>query len=418
MSTTPPSSWQILLRNSNLRKMFVAYFISFTGTAMAPIAMAFGILELTGSTKDAAFVIAAPTFATILVLLFGGVVADRSSRQKVIVSAESVSMLVQFIIAALFLTGQATVSAMILLMMVNGIAVAFNAPAATGFITQLVEKQDLQATNALLGTARNLALIIGAALGGLLVALIGAGGAILIDAISFLLSALLVLSIKAQKQHRTQSSSIVNELVLGWKEFISHKWIWVIVLQFAFVVAGIEALMGLVGPSVARDYLNGPTDWGMIAGAVGFGTLIGGLIAFRLKVKYPMRLATICMLFFSFIPLTMAVPLPLYLIMLAAVIAGLGLQIFSVIWFTTLQIKIPAQMLSRVSAYDHIGSISLAPLGIVLSGFLYESFGYQWVLILVSLIIVIPTLLALMVKEVWGMKPDALPEMKKSMNNV
>ena len=93
-------------------------------------------------------------------------------------------------------------------------------------------------------------------------------------------------------------------------------------------------------------------------------------------------------------------------------IAELCLQIFSVIWFTTLQIKIPAQLLSRVCAYDHIGSISLAPLGIILSGFLYEAIGYQWVLILVSLIIIIPTLLALMVKEVWAMKSDALPEKK------
>jgi hypothetical protein len=73
----------------------------------------------------------------------------------------------------------------------------------------------------------------------------------------------------------------------------------------------------------------------------------------------------------------MAVPLPLYLIILSAVIAGFGMQIFSVIWFTTLQLKIPVQMLSRVSAYDHIGSISLAPLGIIISDFLYESIGYQ-----------------------------------------
>jgi predicted MFS family arabinose efflux permease len=114
---------------------------------------------------------------------------------------------------------------MILLMMVNGVAVAFNAPAATGFITQLVERKDLQATNALLGTDRNLALIIGAVLGGLLVALIGVGWTILIDAISFALSALLVLSTKPQKQHKTLPSSIVSELITGWKEFISHKWI-------------------------------------------------------------------------------------------------------------------------------------------------------------------------------------------------
>ena len=373
---------------------------------MAPIAMAFGVLELTGSTHDTAFVIAAPTFASILVLLLGGVIADRTSRKKVIVAAESMSMLVQLIIAMLFLTGQANLIAMILLMSINGVAVAFNAPAATGFITQLVDKKDLQATNALLGMARNSAVIIGAALGGLLVSFVGSGWTILIDAISFGISALLVFSISPNLQQKNEPNSLLNELILGWKEFKSHKWIWVIVLQFAFVVSGIEALMGLIGPSIAKDYLNGASDWGLIAGAVGFGTLLGGLIAFKLKVKYPMRLATICVIFFSFIPIAMVLSLSLYWILLAAAFAGLGIQIFSVIWFTTLQIKIPATMLSRVCAYDHIGSICLAPLGVIFSGFLYESLGTQWILILIAAIIIIPTLLTLMVKEVWTMKLD------------
>jgi len=408
LSTNYTSSWKVLLRNPNLRKMFCAYFISFTGTAMAPIAMAFGVLELTDSTHDTAFVIAAPTFASILVLLLGGVVADRVSRKKVIILAESLSMLVQLIIAALFLTGYANLLNMIILMLINGVAIAFNAPASSGFITQLVDKKDLQATNALLGMARNSAVIIGAALGGLLVSIVGIGWTIFIDAISFGFSALLVFSILPNAQQKSAPSSLLNELIFGWKEFISHKWIWVIVLQFAFVVSGIEALMGLIGPSIAKDYLNGASDWGLIAGAVGFGTLLGGLVAFKLKVKYPMRLGTICVLFFSLIPIAMALSLSLYWILLAAVMAGLGMQIFGVIWFTTLQIKIPATMLSRVCAYDHIGSICLAPLGIVFSGFLYEALGAQWVLLLISGIIIIPTLLTLIVKQVWTMKSEDL----------
>jgi len=400
------SSLKILLQNANLRKMFFAYLTSFTGTSMAQIAMAFGLLELTNSTKETAFVIATPTVASLLILLLGGVIADRYSRQKIIVRAESAAMIVQLSIAVLFFIGDASIISLMILMFINGVAIAFNAPAATGFITQLVDKKDLQATNAILGMARNLALIIGAALGGLLVAFIGASWTILIDAISFGVSALLVYSITSSKQIKHQPESITKELALGWKAFIYHKWIWVIVLQFAFVVAGIEAFMGLLGPSVSRDYLNGASDWGLIAGAVGLGTLIGGVIAFKLTVKYPLRLATVCVLFFSLIPLSMSVPLSFYIILLSAVAAGLGIEIFSVIWFTTLQTKIPAEMLSRVCAYDHIGSISLAPLGVVISGFLYEYFGYQTMLLLVALMIIVPTLLALQVKEIWQMKTD------------
>ena len=98
-----------LLTRPNLAKMFVAYLVSYTGTAMAPIALAFGVLELTGSTKDSAIVIAAPTLAAVFVLLFAGVIADRSSRQRVIWISESVSMLAQFGMAWLFLSGTATI---------------------------------------------------------------------------------------------------------------------------------------------------------------------------------------------------------------------------------------------------------------------------------------------------------------------
>ena len=73
-----------LLRRPDVGRLFVAYLITYAGTAMAPIAMAFGVLELTGSTEDAAIVIAAPTLASIAVLLIGGVLADRTSRQKII----------------------------------------------------------------------------------------------------------------------------------------------------------------------------------------------------------------------------------------------------------------------------------------------------------------------------------------------
>ncbi|MEM7019478.1 MAG: MFS transporter, partial [Pseudomonadota bacterium] len=164
-----------LLRNPNVSKMFIAYLVSYTGTAMAPIAMAFGVLELTGSTADAAIVIAAPTLASIVILLVGGVVADRTSRQRVIYSSELLAMSAQFAMAFLFLSGLATVPLLAVCMLINGIALAFHAPAATGFIIQLVDKKDLQAANALLGTARNGAIAGGAALGGIIVALVGAG---------------------------------------------------------------------------------------------------------------------------------------------------------------------------------------------------------------------------------------------------
>ncbi len=395
-----------LLRLPNVRTIFISYLITYMGTAMAPIAMAFGVLELTGSTKDAAFVLAAPTLAGILIVLLGGAIADRTSRQAIIVIAEVVAMVVQLVIGVLFLSGEATLLLLSLLMLINGAAMAFNGPASAGFIPQLVEKEDLQATNALLGISRNGAMIFGAALGGVLVAWVGAGMTLLIDALSFGFSALLVWRLVPKRQIKPEKTSIFQDLKLGWAAFSEHRWIWVIVVQFAFVVAAAESVLALIGPAVAKTLLGGPMDWGFIAAGLGLGTVIGGMIAFKINVTYPLRLATICVLFLGLLPMTLSVPLSVLWIALSALVAGIAIEIFSVIWMTTLQRKIPAHLLSRVSAYDHIGSISLAPLGIVVAGFLFESWGYRAVLWLSAATIVVPTIAVLFVKDVWYMRED------------
>lgn len=389
-----------LLANPNVNRMFIAYLVSYTGTAMAPIAMAFGVLRLTGSTSDASFVIAAPTLASIAVLLLGGVVADRSSRQRVIYRAELVAMAAQLVLAWLFISGTATVPLLAAFMLVNGVAMAFHAPAATGLIIQLVDAKDLQATNALLGTARNGAVAGGAALGGILVATIGAGPTLIADAVSFGLSAALVFSLSPRVQSPPESASIFEDLRRGWREFTSHTWLWVIVVQFSLVVASGEAVFGLIGPAVARTQMGGAVDWGFIASGFGFGTLAGGVLGMRVNPKHPMRIATILVFSFCGVHLMLAVPTPVLVAAFAAFVSGCAGQVFAVLWYTTLQKKIPGHMLSRVSAYDHLGSIALAPLGIVAGGFLFEAFGFRTTLIIAALTVVVPTALTLCVRDV------------------
>ncbi|HEY5644854.1 MAG TPA: MFS transporter [Pseudomonadales bacterium] len=406
MAEHPLRDGLTLLTHPSVGRMFVAYLVSYTGTAMAPIAMAFGVLNLTGSTADASFVIAAPTLAAIGVLLIGGAVADRYSRHKTLYLSDLLSMASQLTMAWLFLSAQATVPLLTVLMLVNGIAVAFHQPAAAGFIIQLVAPKDLQATNALLGAARNGAVAGGAALGGILVATIGAGATLLVDAATFALSALLVYSLKPNPQKRSASLSLLEDLRLGWREFSSHTWLWAIVLQFSLVFAAYEAVLALVGPAVAREQMGGARDWGFIVAGFGIGTLAGGLLGMRIMPRHPMRFGTICVFSFSLLHFALALPPPVWLAMLAACIAGAAGQLFAVLWYTTLQRKVPGEMLSRVSAYDHLGSISLAPLGIVAGGYLYEALGYRPTLMIAALAVIVPTALVLCVRDVRQMTLD------------
>ena len=389
-----------LLKQGNVTKISIAYFISFFGTAMAPIAMAFGVLELTGSTKDSAIVIAAPIIASIFIMLIGGVIADRSSRKAMIVIANTIAMLAQFVIALLFIFDHASIFYLTILMLINGAAFGLQAPATVGLIPQLVKQQDLQGTNAIVGIARSSAMIMGAAAGGILVSQFGAGMTLLIDAGTFAIAALLVLSLQPNKQIKSQGESILQELKLGWQAFTSRKWLWVIVLQFGFIVAAVEAVNGLIGPAVAKDQMGGAADWGLIAAGLGAGTIVGGFASFYTQFSHPLKVATLASFSFSFISLALIAPLPLHWVVFAAFLGGIGWEMFAILWNTTLQRAIPSHMLSRVSAYDHIGSIGLAPLGIVVAGFLYEDFGSQFVLIMCALTVIIPTACVYCVREV------------------
>lgn len=124
------------------------------------------------------------------------------------------------------------------------------------------------------------------------------------------------------------------------------------------------------------------------------GTLLGGLLSLRLTFQRPLFAASLGILGMCLVPLGLA------LICLAAAIAGIGGQLFGVLWFTTLQQHIPAHLLSRVSAYDHLGSIALVPVGIILAGFGYESLGARTTLLLAAATIIVPTLLVLLVTVV------------------
>lgn len=143
-----------------------------------------------------------------------------------------------------------------------------------------------------------------------------------------------------------------------------------------------------------------PLIGGFIAAGLGIGTIVGGFGSFYIKVSHPLKIATLASFSFSFISLAMIAPLPLHWIVFAAFVGGIGWEMFSILWNTTLQQAIPSHMLSRVSAYDHIGSVGLAPLGIVVAGFLYEDLGYQMVLVLCALTVIIPTACVYCVREV------------------
>ncbi len=151
------------LRLAPFRNLAVGRVITMLGNAMAPIALAFAVLDLTGSARDLGLVVGARSLTNVVFLLFGGVVADRFPRQHVMVVSSVLAAVTQAAVAALVLTGSATIALLIGLAALNGLVSAFAFPAAAALMGQTVPDEIRKQANALSRLGIGAAMIVGAA---------------------------------------------------------------------------------------------------------------------------------------------------------------------------------------------------------------------------------------------------------------
>jgi MFS family permease len=357
------------------RLLFLGRTTSFVGSAFANVALAFAVLELTGSKADLGYVLAARSVPQVIFLLAGGIWADRLPRHRVMVGSNVVSGLSQGAVAALLLSGHARIWELAALAALNGASSAFFFPASTGIVPQTVPRSLLQSANALLRLGLNASFIGGAALGGLVVGATSPGVGIAVDAASFFLAAASLGAMRMPATLRMEGSSFVAELREGWREFSSRTWLWAIVAQFAVVNAVEQGTEQVLGPAIAKAHLGGATGWGLVLTAGSLGLVAGGLLLLRLRPERSLLAATLgFMLTIPFL-LALSIPGPLAVVVAAAALAGIGIEVFSILWDTTLQQEIPQEKLSRVSAYDGLGSLVLTPLGLAVAGPVAQAAG-------------------------------------------
>jgi MFS family permease len=370
------------------------------GSAFANVALAFAVLELTGSKADLGYVLAARSVPQVIFLLVGGIWADRLPRHLVMVGSNVVSGLSQGAIALLLLLGYAQVWQLMALAAVNGMSSAFFFPAAAGIVPQTVPGSLLQSANAVLRLGQNSSWIVGAALGGLVVAATSPGIGIAVDAGTFLLAAVFTALIRLPRELRMETSNFFAELAEGWREFRSRVWLWVIVLQFGFVNAIEQGTEGVLGPAIAKDHFGGAAGWGLILTAQSLGLLVGGFVLLRVRPRRLLLTATLGFLLTIPFLVSLAGPLPLPAVVAAAALAGIGIEIFGVMWDTTMQQEIPQEKLSRVYSYDALGSFVLIPLGLAAAGPVSEVFGTRPTILGAAAISLTATLAVLFVRDV------------------
>jgi MFS family permease len=404
------------LAEREFRLLFIGRTISLFGSAFAPIALAFAVITLTGSPSDLGLVLSAYMLAHIVFLLAGGVWADRLPRHRVMVTSDVLSAAAQIAAAVLLLTGIAETWHLIVLAALKGGASAFFMPASTGLVPQVVSAPRLQQANALLSLSRNSTRIAGVALAGLLVATVGAGWALALDGATYAIGALFVGMLKLPPIKAQEDRKFLRELAEGWHEFRSRSWLCVTIVQFALINAYAIGAFLVLGPFVAEKELGGAAAWGFILAAEAVGMILAGLIALRYRPERPLLVATLAVLTMAPLLALLGIAAPLVAILPAALLAGVGLELYGVFWDTTLQQHIPDEKLSRVSSYDVLGSFALIPVGVAVMGPISGAIGVENTLIGASLVVVVATIAVICVRDVRNLRridPDVVVPLRR-----
>jgi MFS family permease len=392
------------LRHRDFRLLFSAQAISVVGDGMAVVALAFAVLDLTGRTTDLGIVLAARMVPMLALLLAAGVLADRRSRRAVMLGADVFRAASQGLSAALLVTGHAEVWQLALLQAVHGGASAVFMPASTGLVPALVPSRDLQQANALRGIAQSVGMLAGPAIGGVLVAAVGSGWAIAGDAATYALSAAFLVRLRIPQSGRPPAARpFLADLREGWREFRARTWVWAGVSAASatnMLLAGYLVL----GPALARADLGGPGAWALISSAFGGGMLLGGLGGMRVRPRHPLRAFAVLLCLPAAPSLALAGGASAVGAAALALPAGLGLVLLNAIWETTLQQHVPAHALSRVSAYDWLGSLAFEPVGYVLAGVVASMVGLRPALLAVGLLSVASGAALLAVQDVRSMR--------------
>jgi MFS family permease len=400
------------LRERRFRLLWLGQATSTLGDGLVPVALAFAVIQtLGGSPTDLGIVLAAQTLPLVVFVLAGGVWADRLPRQMVMLASDIVRCVVQATIAVLLLSGRAELWELVVLVAIYGTAQAFFQPAATGLVPTTISKGRLQQGNALLGLSRSLAFVVGPAVAGVIAATANPGSVFVVDSATFAVSATSLALLRLPRGRREgERHSFFADLKGGWHELISHTWLWVIVAWAATFLGIVVAPWMTLGPIVAKESLGGAAAWGLIAAGWGAGTVAGGLIALRWKPVRPMLTCTLLVLLIAPALALLAIRAPAPMIATAQAMGGAGMGIFSAVWLTTLQQRVPEEALSRVSAWDWMGSLLFLPIGLVAAGPVADQIGISTTLWISVAWAVLSTLTVLLVPSVRNLRRLDEPE--------
>jgi hypothetical protein len=336
-------------------------------------------------------------------MIVGGAVADRISRSRLLTLSNLGSGITQGVVAALLLSGSGNLGIIIVLEMANGAFTAFTTPAMAGIVPQLIGAGSQQSANSLLSSAKALTIIAGRPLAGVIVATVGGGWAIALDAVSFLVAAICAHRSGPLTTPEAPPASLLADIRAGWAVFRRMRWVWVGSVSVSVANCVQAGIWTVLGPATAMHTI-GPAAWGVVLSAGAAGLFVMSAAMYRLKPRYLLRFGCLCLPLASLPLVALSVRPDVGVLCAAAFIGGLGIDALNVAWTTSLQAHVPARMLSRVCAIDNVGAFAAIPIGQVAVSPVAAMAGSAHVEIVGGLLFAAMALLPLAVPEVRALR--------------
>jgi DHA3 family tetracycline resistance protein-like MFS transporter len=391
-----------LRRDRDFRLLWTGATASLLGDGAFLVALAWQVYAMSGSVTGMSLVGIAMTVPTIAFLLVGGVASDRLERRWVLVGADLLRAVAVALLAGLTIGGQVELWHVVVLSALYGTGSAFHAPAFDALVPEILSGERLTQANALDQLVRPLALrLAGPALGGVLVAVAGAGGVFLLDCATFLMAAGTVLLMSPARADRAvaDGGSLVADLRDGWRFVRGHAWLWATFASAAFAYLLFMGPVEVLLPWVVKEGMGGSAlDLGLVFAAGGLASMVCAVGLGRFGL--PRRGITFMLVVWTLATLAVAgygAANAIWQLMLASAIFN-GLETAgTIVWATTKQRHVPPALLGRVSSLDWLISVGLLPLSFALTGPVSGAIGARATLVAAGLLGAVVTFAALYV---------------------
>ena len=368
----------------NYRRYFIGQSISLVGTWMQSVAQAWLVLQLTNSPLALGFVVGLQMLPVLLLGPYGGLIADRVDKRRLMVVLQSIMGLLALILGLLTITGEVTLWQVYLLALLLGVNNAFEGPARQSFILEMVGPNDLRNAVTLNSVLVNVARAIGPAVAGVLIATVGTGVCFLINSASFIAVVYCLTTMDlAALSPSTPAVRAKGQLVAGFR-YVRGTPVLAIPLLMMALVGTLAYEFQVVLPVMARDAFAGNSEtYGWMTAAIGTGAVVGGLLVAG-RGRTGLRTLTNNAALFGIVILAAALAPNLPFELMSLAIVGAVSISFLAIGNSTLQLEAAPDMRGRVMALWAVAFLGTTPIGGPIAGLVSAHGGGRWGLIMAS----------------------------------